>query len=188
MLLRNLSPNKLDSILALNRNYPNIVFGGSISLCALGIIDRTIKDIDIVINSSGNSIFTLRTSNSSNSFVDIEDKTLNGFDASIMKQLNPNNYYFRHYSGLFNGENICLFDVNNSIEYYNYELSIGISIKIQHPDIIMAAKSEYHNRYSIEKHRLDIELYRNWTSQLLPYQTLNRNNQYNDDIWRLQIR
>jgi len=166
MLLENLSENKIQTLIELN-NYTDIVFGGSIALCAYDIINRPIKDIDIVVNNKNNRVFNIGTSNESHSFINAGLDRIENIDRTLLKSINDLNYRFEHYAGFTSEENICLFLIKSSIPYTNFAFEYsGIQhiIKLLHPDYIIAAKSQYSLQHNIKKHIIDCDTYRNWNN------------------------
>lgn len=163
MLLENLSESKIQTIINLN-NY-NVVFGGSIALCAYDIINRPIKDIDVIINSPYHRIYNLRVTGASRSFINVDNDRVADFDRTLLKSTIDVNFRFDHLAGFFFNENICIFSLKTDILYTNYSFNYDgnqYTIKLLHPDYIIAAKSSYAISHNIKKHILDCDAYRSW--------------------------
>lgn len=164
MLLENLTESQIKAIIEINK-LPGVLFGGSIALCAYNVINRSIKDIDVISNNSRSPIFSISTSETSRSFFNFDNGLIENYDNTLIKEINGLSYYARHYSGFYEDENICLFLVETNLPYKEYVLNHNNQehiLKLLHPDYIIAAKNQYGATFGINKHIADCEQYRNW--------------------------
>ena len=120
-------------------NFPNDIITGSLALNLLGLIDREISDIDILIDDVN------RYSNYNLSSYK-EDTIVNrlGF------------IYFNYKRNFFTRRRYYTVDFfkNVNVDYIEFEFQ-GTTLKVQHPLMIMSLKREMNNRH---KHCRDLEI------------------------------
>lgn len=143
----------IDKLLTIN---PNIIFGGSMALNAIGLIKRPIKDIDVFINDSFKQSGLLEYCieySSKNESLDCTD--INGEPIPRL-------------SAIFNDIHVCIFRVKE-FNYSKFNF-LGRTINIQNINEAILAKRAYSlmEYKNVEKHKEDIKTIENNLDILFP--------------------
>lgn len=142
-LIKNLNSSLIITINILLDKIPDVVFGGSIVLNALGLIDREIKDIDLFVNKK---VSLLNSGFLSINESEILSDTVTDMDGKVIQR-----------TGIkINGVKCCVFKVDKEeLENYStYDFS-GKKMRLQNVNYAIQAKKTYSNKN--EKHKKDIE-------------------------------
>lgn len=140
-----LSNEILEAMDILIANCPNIVFGGSIALNAVGLLNRKIKDIDV--------FFRLNCSLTSNGFI---DQCANR-GASLMSDTvtNTNGKLIQRTGIKIKNVDVCCFKVEKEELSHSRFSFLGRTISIQNVNYAIQAKIAY--KHKNEKHKADLE-------------------------------
>jgi hypothetical protein len=161
-LLQNIDEKILKQIIFISENYEPAYYGGSISLNALGIIDRQVNDIDVCVHHS-------ETISAKKFFNNLEKDKLHIFKFDKAHRDD------KHIRYTINNIEHCLF-LNNDLYCVEIELKQDLKIKVSLPQIIIEAKRQYINEVDGEyifetntllKHKLDIKLYKQIEKNIL---------------------
>ena len=141
-----LSDDILNAISIIVKNTPNAVFGGSIALNAVGLLNRPISDIDL--------FFELNESLSQNGYLKIEDMTEIASDT--VTDTNGND--IQRTGAKIDGVKTCCFKVPVEMlscsKYRFFRNGIEYCINIQNINYAIEAKRYYSDKSS--KHRVDL--------------------------------
>jgi hypothetical protein len=135
---KDILPDKImDAIKIIISNSPNFVFGGSIALNAVGLINREIKDIDL--------FFGLDESLQKNGFLTyISD----GITSDTVTDVNGND--IQRTGAKINNVNVCCFKVSQEeLSHSKYHFNrdgISYVINIQNVNYAIIAKKTYQSR------------------------------------------
>ena len=177
-----LSPEIKDLILKLNNEFPDIVFGGSIALNAVGLIERKIGDIDIFVHEEHKileSSYVLDYKSSENQRVKDKknEQPKNVFDyfskQAEFGEMKANGDVFSE-NGLctlrtgiiIDNIKVCIFEVQNEDELKSFRFKIDDSNEINLQNIFHAIKTKclyVRKSFSpnLDKHLSDLsEIYR----------------------------
>jgi hypothetical protein len=128
----NILSNKIiEAIDIILKNTPNAVFGGSIALCAVGLLNRRINDIDL--------FFSIGESLSLNNFLTYVDEI--GSDTVT----NVNGDEIQRTSAKIKNIKICCFKVSEAETQHSLFSFLGRTIKIQNVNYAIQAKLAYIN-------------------------------------------
>jgi hypothetical protein len=157
-LLHNVNENILKQIIYISENYKPVYFCGSISLNALGIINRPVNDIDMCVHIS--------ESGSAKNYFQSLEKNKNKIWLFKNNKANHSEYN-GHKRYIINDIEHCLF-FNNDKYCIEVEIKQGLRIKISLPQETIAAKRQYIkdtddgygiNDSNLRKHKEDVEFY-----------------------------
>lgn len=137
-----LSEDIIEAIDIILLNTPNAVFGGSIALCAVGLLKRKIHDIDL--------FFPLGESLELNNFVHYVDEI--GSDTVT----NVNGIDIQRTSAKIKDVKVCCFKVNEFETQHSLFTFLGRTIKIQNVNYAIQAKLAYINN-SVKSTQSDFE-------------------------------
>ena len=138
-----LSKEILNAIDLIIEQMPHAVFGGSIALNAVGLLNRQVKDIDLFISE--------KESFSASGFLNIEQKN-DSFSETVT---DTNGRLIKRTGGLVAGVKTCCFQVSDE-ELQHSEIEIlGRKIRIQNVNFAIMAKMSYADRSG--KHKADLE-------------------------------
>jgi hypothetical protein len=139
----------LDAIELIQSKCPEAVYGGSIALNAVGLLNRKVGDIDIFFTE--NHMFSLR----GEGFLSLPSTEI------LSDTVTDTNGKLVQRTGLkVNGIKVCVFKVNpeelqhSLIKFYRSTKGKMYEIKIQNVNYAIAAKIAYH--YKKEKHDIDL--------------------------------
>ena len=132
----------LDTMDRIKRIYPDVVFGGSIALVAVGLLNRPVGDIDCFVEFDEKSIPIVKHMESSSHLL---SETVDCIDGYPVKRC----------GGVFNGVKICLFRVHpRQLEHIKYRI-FDEEYNIQNVNWAILAKKSYANR--TYKHKRDLK-------------------------------
>ena len=157
-----LSQNIVSTIDIIISKYPNIVFGGSVVLNALGIIQRPIKDLDLFIKACEYSDVTNVFNNLSGNITRIPSETITDVNGDLISR----------FGWRINGTDVCIFlmpeSKEGSLQSTPFEF-LGRSIQIQNVNEAILAKKAYSkmDKPSCDKHREDMKNVENFFDNLL---------------------
>ncbi len=139
---KNIPDNILSAIDIIVKNTPDVVFGGSIALNVIGLIDRPVNDIDL--------FFPINTSLSKNNFLtyvsDIGSDTVTDVNGNTIQRT----------SARINDVKVCCFKVSNEeLQCSTALLTNGCRINIQNVNYAILAKRSYAK--SNPKHQDDLK-------------------------------
>ena len=142
-----LSDEILNAILLIIEKTPNAVFGGSIALNAVGLINRPISDIDL--------FFGMNESSSENEYLSCE--TINEIISDTVT--NTNGVEVQRRGGKIAGVKICCFYVcDEQLQCSKHKFTRNgteITICIQNVNYAIEAKKSYSSKNP--KHKTDLE-------------------------------
>ena len=131
--------NTMDKI---KRIYPDVVFGGSIALVAVGLLNRPVGDIDCFVDFGENATVINKHIEPSSHLL---SETVDDIDG----------YPVKRSGGVFNGVKICLFQVHpRQLEHIKYRI-FDEEYNIQNVNWAIIAKKSYANR--TYKHNRDLK-------------------------------
>jgi hypothetical protein len=138
----------LHSIELITERCPHAVFGGSIALNAVGLLNRKICDIDV--------FFDENTALTKHGFISIPETQWEGFLSDTVTDTNGK---LVHRTGLkIGGTKVCAFKVDKEeLQHSIFKFKRNektYELKIQNVNFAIAAKIAYY--YKKEKHELDI--------------------------------
>lgn len=130
----------------IDRN-PDVIFGGSIVLNAVGLISRKISDIDVFVTNKKPQFKTV-------------DKVTGNFGSETV---DVGGEPIARFSGVVNDIKCCVFLVpDNMLEHSEYSFS-GRTIKLQNVNYAIEAKINY--AYKNKKHQEDlIDIYKTFST------------------------
>lgn len=141
-----LSDEIFDAIKIIVREIPNAVFGGSIALSGVGLINRPISDIDL--------FFTLQESLTKNNFIKITKS-----DITSETVTNTNGVEIQRTGAKIGNVKVCCFKVSDEELQHSKHTFIrdgeSITILLQNVNYAIDAKRSYSPRNS--KHKKDLE-------------------------------
>ncbi len=154
----NLPDDVRQAIMEISKACPAVAFGGSIGLNAVGLLDRPVKDIDLMFTTS-------ETLKSSGIFKVIDFGNIIGEVSETTTDVNG--IIIHRVNGKVNGINVCVFQVPE-LNYSQIKL-FGTPINIQDSGEAIRAKRAYakKNYKSCEKHRRDLEYIDNALNQMV---------------------
>lgn len=137
-----LSPEILNAIDLILKSCPNVVFGGSIALNAVGLINRKVSDIDL--------FFQYNDSLTKNGFLSIEN------DGQITSDTvtNTNGVEIQRTGAKINGVKTCCFKVDQEELQHSKAKVFGRTICIQNVNYAIQAKIAYSAKN--DKHKSDL--------------------------------
>lgn len=136
-----ITQDKLQVIDALIQRFPHIVFGGSIALNALGLIDREIGDIDVFYPDKAEYSAWLKT------------QPLN--QSEYQNDVEMMGYLTHRIGVIIDGVNVCGFEVPLGKETESTVVSFaGRVIRVQNPIYAIVAKAIYGEKTA--KHQADL--------------------------------
>lgn len=137
-----ISEDKLKIIDQLIAAFPNIVFGGSIALNALGLIDREVGDIDLFYTEK--RVYSAWLQNQA-----LDEATYEN-DVDMLG-------YITHRIGVKIGQvKICGFEIPEGRETKSISVNVhGRTINVQNPVFAIVAKAIYSDK--TKKHAADLE-------------------------------
>lgn len=146
----NVSPEILEAIDIIIKHIPNVVFGGSIALNAINLIDRPVKDIDLFFlendslgfNKEGKDTFW---SISTNEEFKIESDTVTDMNGNPISRT----------SVKIKNVNVCCFKVSQEELQHSKVKFLGREICVQNVNYVLQAKKCYAHKNS--KHKEDID-------------------------------
>ena len=142
-----LSDEIFNAINAVVSKMPDVVFGGSIALNAIGLISRKISDIDL--------FFSLESSLSKNGFLSISNHITSDTVTDV------NGVEIQRTGAKINNVKCCCFKVDDAgLEYSNYIFSRNgkkIKIRIQNVNYAIQAKISYTKNSNNQKHKKDLD-------------------------------
>ena len=152
MLNKRILPSEISQVIAeLNNEFPDIVFGGSIALNVVGLINRTIGDIDIFIPENHQIL-------SSKYVKDYKAKDVENFSFEENTCTRTGIY--------INDIKVCIFEVSNLDQLQCSKYSFNDStINIQNVNHCIIAKTKYLKQkfcVSREKHVKDLQQINSW--------------------------
>lgn len=151
-----LSPKVLTALNIILDKEPNTVFGGSLCLNAVGLINRPVKDIDIMLDKNNplspqyynylKYISDARKFNDENDIKNYGSITTTDVNGDLIKRI----------PAIVNGVHVCIFELP-SVHFSFFKL-YGRTIKIQNVNEAILAKRAYSkfNYKSAQKHRDDL--------------------------------
>lgn len=122
---------------------PNVVFGGSIALNGVGLINRKISDIDL--------FFRLHESLTENGFLPIENTQILSDTVT-----NVDGKEIQRTGVIVNGVKVCCFKVSDEELNHSKIRFLGRTIYIQNVNYAIAAKRTYADRN--DKHKEDLKV------------------------------
>jgi len=123
---------------------PNVIFGGSIALNAVGLLNRPVGDID--------TFFGEWESLERNGFL-----TTKTICFSFSDRLSDDDGHSIQRTGvIINGVHVCVFKVDQDNLQYSLINIHGETFKIQNVNCAIQAKIQYSNR-GVEKHKQDLK-------------------------------
>lgn len=133
MWTEKLSPEIKSAIHAIVRQCPDMVFGGSIALNAVGLIDRPVGDIDLFCPEY--------ESLTKNKFLQIEMSEITSDTVT-----NTNGKEIQRTGAIINGVKCCVFKVDKEELQHSVSEVDGVKIKIQNVNYAIMAKRSYASR------------------------------------------
>lgn len=146
-----LSPSLVSTIDVIISKYPTVVFGGSVVLNALGIIERPIKDLDLFVKCGDYHIVA-----------DIFSRIVNVTRIPSETVTDVNGVEIERFGWNINGSDVCLFLIpeikKESLYSAPFEF-LGRTIQLQNVNEAILAKKSYAkmDKPSCEKHREDVK-------------------------------
>lgn len=134
--------NILKAIYLIIEKTPNVVFGGSIALNAVGLINRKVSDIDI--------FFPLDESLTGNGFLPIENTEILSDTVT-----NVNGKEIQRTGLIVNGVKVCCFKVSDEELSHSKINLLGRTICIQNVNYAIEAKRTYADKNN--KHKEDLK-------------------------------
>ena len=142
-LKKNMTPELFSSIDLILKHCPTAVFGGSIALNSVGLIDRPIGDIDL--------FFHLNESLNHNGFLSVPN------DGILSETVtDENGKEIQRTSSKVGTINVCVFKVDSSYLQHSIHEIEGRKIKVQNVNYAINAKRTYAAK-NINKHIADIK-------------------------------
>ena len=142
-----LSDEILNAISLIIKKTPNVVFGGSIALNAIGLINRPISDIDL--------FFGINESLSKNGYLSVE--TIGEITSNTVT--NTNGIEIQRTGAKIAGVKTCCFKVSDEeLQCSKHKFArngIEFTIYIQNVNYAIEAKKSYSSRNT--KHKTDLE-------------------------------
>jgi hypothetical protein len=124
---------------------PEAIFGGSIGLNAVGLLNRKINDIDLFLPIETSSYKLLKGYNRDYNENEIFSETVTDIDGTLIKR-----------TGLkINGIKVCCFQVKKEMLQHFVTEFLGRKIKIQNVNYAIQAKKLYSLKN--DKHKKDLE-------------------------------
>ena len=146
----NVSPEILEAIDIIIKHIPNVVFGGSIALNAINLIDRPVKDIDLFFI-EGNSLG--RNKEGKNTFWHIPTDSDFKVESDTVTDMNGNP--ISRTSVKVKNVNVCCFKVSQEELQHSRVKFLGREICVQNVNYVLQAKQCYAHKNS--KHKEDID-------------------------------
>lgn len=140
-----LSDPILKAIDAIIDNVDKPIFGGSIALNAVGLLNRPISDIDLFFN-KGISLCRNGFLDVPNSDIALSDTVTDSTGSKIQRT-----------GIILNGVHICCFKVDDDYLQCSPITFLGRTINIQNVNFAILAKMAYGNK-SFEKHSKDLQV------------------------------
>ncbi len=154
-LEKNISPEIKETIKLILKKMPTAVFGGSIALNAVGLIDRKVGDIDLFML-EGKSLNKRGFSDLASEF------SFSGFHSDFITNVNG---YDVQRVGLKHGTTqICLFKVRKEELQHSFINFEGMEMRIQNVNYAIYAKATYFD--ATGKHSIDIQMIENTLNKL----------------------
>lgn len=126
-----ISSEFIDIIKYLAHKDPDIIFCGSFGLSVNGLINRKIRDLDVITNKKYKQLFELydignfRTKHESSHIFNFDDEEV------IVETMD------------INGIRVDFFNVNRNVEYKKFRLQDGTIIKVETPEYAINVKKQY---------------------------------------------
>lgn len=139
--MKNMSNQIKLAVLAIQKQVPSAVFGGSIALSAVGLLDRPIKDIDLFLPH--------KTSLTKNGLLSIEQSEITSETVT-----DTNGKQIQRTGFIINGVNCCVFKVDDEELQHSTHSLEGTLINIQNVNYAIMAKKSYADRSG--KHKADL--------------------------------
>mgnify|MGYP001222914324 CR=1 FL=1 len=150
----NLSSEILEVIDLLIKHCPNVIFGGSIALNAINLIDRPVKDIDLLFEENNSLGYKDDKLNFWQAFTEAVNTQITEGKIESDTVTNTNGEPIQRTGVKIKNINICCFKVKKHELQHSKVKFIGREICIQNVNYVLQAKQSYASKNP--KHQEDI--------------------------------